>query len=1383
MEDLDSLYLFIYYYIYYILLYFITLYLLNHTLGKHFPDTLMIPEPFASVFKKDEFDENNKAPQNATKKHKLLTQAEKALVSESLINLLYDWKKHNTPKTTNNARIYSEKTSANLIDNPYTPEKNEPITINKKTASPFVDLQKKLDDDTNTGSTESASAVPSGIVDTSASTANELSTELNGEISPSSQENTANAVSQEKERFNVLVNVNINERAARRSDVDQHGEFSTSASRRSKVDHVNRSFPLEYSINTNDPLSIRTVSFQDKAHSTKTSHKVFGALKKLQEEAKSEDEEEESGDSLDNSGSSGSVNKTSNPVVVKAIKSIARKLNSENEVNEAEADSDLTEVDSGSGEKELEEGTLIKPSDLKKTKVTGGNIIPQKTKTLHKVDGVSNRPVESISKKKYNPKHAQEEEKEALKGETPADTIIANKVAADRESKDNNLEQNDIPVIKTDKKKVKEDSNDINSNKAKNTGPSEELKEVVDDVKFGKSNSSEAEDVRIEQVKSPATPKAIPLEAAIGSNQPIAKMPSEIKEDSENEEIMFTKKEREEALKKLGKKNDKVLKNTEKKKSESENTETKKTESDDKYETLAEVREKFKKWENKIEGKNIEIPENTEENEKDRSEKFSAKVENSEVIAQDKDSDTENIKAAESDAKKNEDIPKVETKDKNELSAKDFKTVAVKDAIKEIPKLVSSIANKTVLQEKNDIIENKDIEKHVEGKATKGEIIMKILPDQLITKSNAASPVSSWKDEKKVILKKLRNPFSEENNTVHKVDEDDDNVEDDDEKEQQMKSKEEANQVPKISKKEKARFLAGINRLKAKELREKQNLKNEESNNKKDSDKVIDTNLVDKESNHSAREAGPIEKIGTIQDKDSLKELIASQVADDLKNNSVSAISIKANSQSLKQLQHFKNQILSEVEKINRLEAEYGVEDHSTRDLDEAKDVLKKDLKVVKELEKTLLKKSKAKEVPKEQTFPKKPTSHRHIYYQPTSVMEAQQLQAAAIKEQEKAEAYNKQIASTLKQKTESDVSALKQSTKEVLEEEDAEIIPEAKLGFETSDEDNDDDEDKDKETEEKKENKKKLRNRKKIGQQFKFKKIPNRATKNHHHHPLAELHSLLKAEIRRLRLPNRGRNDPQLSNIRQLVQQRLKSMLENGDLDKAAVHNLTPDIKELGMLLKKRIQSEKKRKLRKIKKGKKKERSSHFMNAPEKKPLKHFNKMNEPNSQVNILNKEISSLQKNIAVINKPANAHETPYLQQTTSSAPSLTVHLSPNTTISSQSNQMKNLLTTLNRKLGEIYAKANGVHHPNAPHSVQAYPMAPPHAQPISPPANLVNQFSPGHNYTITSFKKPSEKAPVPKPILIPSTFVQTPIENPAQSVHSQYNHPASKCSKLL
>ena len=38
---------------------------------------------------------------------------------------------------------------------------------------------------------------------------------------------------------------------------------------------------------------------------------------------------------------------------------------------------------------------------------------------------------------------------------------IANKVAADRESKDNNLEQNDIPLIKADKKKIKEDFADL----------------------------------------------------------------------------------------------------------------------------------------------------------------------------------------------------------------------------------------------------------------------------------------------------------------------------------------------------------------------------------------------------------------------------------------------------------------------------------------------------------------------------------------------------------------------------------------------------------------------------------------------------------------------------------------------------------------------------------------------------------------------------------------------------------------------------------------------------------------------------------------------------------------------------------------------------------
>ncbi|XP_065655471.1 axoneme-associated protein mst101(2) isoform X2 [Hydra vulgaris] len=1259
---------------------------------------------------------------------------------------------------------------------------------NTSEVSGETDQQNKPEDETS-ASTESASTVHSGVEDENTFKKIKDSVNLNEEILPSSQENTANAVSQEKERFNVLVNVNINERAARRSDVDKYSQISISGSRRSNVDHTNKSFPLQYSNSGNDLLPIRTMNFQDKSHGTKTAHKVFGELKKISKSIKTKTEDEEDSVSgLDNSGFSGEMpNKTlSNSAEIKAVKSSVKKVISkkelEEEADEEEKDASKDGADnySGSGEKEVDDDVVKKLSHFKKTKVIGGKT-SQKVKSTHKVDSISNQNIKPLYKKKDSSKHASEEEKESLKGETTTDTVIANKVAADRESKDNNLEQNDV---KTSKKKTKEDINDLNK---LNTASSGEIKEVVDDVKFGKANSSEAEDVRIEQVKSPAPLKAIPLEAAIGANQPAAKMPSEVKEDSENEEIMFTKKEREEELKKL-EKNTEKLKALEKKKPESEKIEMKKTEPDDKYETLAEVREKFKKWENKIENKNVELVENPDEIEKEKPEKVAAKAENFELVTQDKTPDAETIKAAENEAKKNvEEISNVKSKDKSELVATDLK-IEVKNSVKEIPKAVNPSINKNASQQKNEIVENKDIESQTVTPI--GESILKIVPDQIVAKTNSVVPIvqsyQSWKDEKKVILKKLRNPFSEENKPVHKLEEDDDNVEDDDEKEQKMKSIAEANQVPKISKKERARFLAGINRLKEKELLKKQNQKNEENNNNNKSDKVISTSVIENESNHSAREAGPIEKVGTIQDKDSLKKLIASQVADDLKNDTTSVLNIKANSQSLKQLQHFKNQILSEVEKINRLEAEYGVEDHSTRDLDEAKDVLKKDLKVVKELEKTLLKKSKGKEIPKVKSFSKNPDIHQEIYYQPTSVMEAQQLQAAAIKEQEKAsvakeqeKAHDKQTALELKQKVETD--EFKSSTKEVLEEEeDAEVIPEAKLGFELSNEDEEEKEDDDKSFEDKNESKKNRKNRKKKHSKSQSKKKNNKNLKNHHHHhPLAELHSLLKAEIRRLRLPNRGRNDPQLSNIRQLVQQRLKSMLENGDLDKAAVHNLTPDIKELGMLLKKRIQSEKKRKMHKSKKNKKKKISTYFLKESEMKAHKNFNKLRKPSTEENVLNKEISSLQNNIAAINKPANIHEMANLHHTTSSVPSLTVHLAHNTTISSQSNQMKNLLTTLNRKLGEIYAKASGV-RPNSPHTVQAYSVAQPHALPISSPKHLGSQHLNTNNYTITSFQKPSYKEPLPKPIVIPTTFVQTPIDSLAQSLthNSHYNHPAIK-----
>ena len=47
-----------------------------------------------------------------------------------------------------------------------------------------------------------------------------------------------------------------------------------------------------------------------------------------------------------------------------------------------------------------------------------------------------------------------------------------------------------------------------------------------------------------------------------------------------------------------------------------------------------------------------------------------------------------------------------------------------------------------------------------------------------------------------------------------------------------------------------------------------------------------------------------------------------------------------------KQLQLFKTQIQNEVKKIDNLKKQYQKESHSTKDLDDAKAVLEKDLKV-----------------------------------------------------------------------------------------------------------------------------------------------------------------------------------------------------------------------------------------------------------------------------------------------------------------------------------------------------------------------------------------------------------------------------------------------------
>lgn len=335
---------------------------------------------------------------------------------------------------------------------------------------------------------------------------------------------------------------------------------------------------------------------------------------------------------------------------------------------------------------------------------------------------------------------------------------------------------------------------------------------------------------------------------------------------------------------------------------------------------------------------------------------------------------------------------------------------------------------------------------------------------------------------------------------------------------------------------------------------------------------------------------------------------------------------------NLEKLKSFKSQILSEVEKINKLQAQYGKDSKGAKDLNDARSVLQKDLNVVKDLE-GRLKNRKNK-----------------------------------LAEQEVMEHDKKNFGR---------ISDSKQET-----------IPDAKLGF---------------------------THQSKTTKKTHTKSQKTKIHKGGKKHPLEEIHSLLKAEIKRLKLKKNGRPDAQLNSIRKMVQKKLKNFIKSGEIGKEEFKTLAPEIKELGSLLKHRINSAKKFK------GHRKEED---LMIEAKKMEKDLGTGKEG------INKAEASL----------SNAPRPEELSKAQNVLERL--QASNNSAVSSQSLKMKTLLTSLNQKLGQIFSKANTVQQgspqgfPQQSNTYQGAPTAsqPPQMQqisgfqPDSPPLNIPNQFSP-------------------------------------------------------
>lgn len=336
---------------------------------------------------------------------------------------------------------------------------------------------------------------------------------------------------------------------------------------------------------------------------------------------------------------------------------------------------------------------------------------------------------------------------------------------------------------------------------------------------------------------------------------------------------------------------------------------------------------------------------------------------------------------------------------------------------------------------------------------------------------------------------------------------------------------------------------------------------------------------------------------------------------------------------NLQKLKSFKAQILSEVEKINKLQNQYGKGSKGAKDLNDARSVLQKDLNVVKELEGRLKNKK------------------------------------------------SKMVEQTVNEHDQRTLGGITESKEET--------IPDAKLGFTSHP------------------STKKSHS--------KFSKVKSSHKKPLH--PLEEIHSLLKAEIKRLKLKKHGKPDPQLNNIRKLVQKRLKTFIKSGQIGKDEFKTLAPQIKELGNLLKHRISNAKKIK------GHHKEED---LMAEAKQMEKQFGTETKGvNSQLNKAEKVLSNAPRPEDLVTAQSALEK---------------LQTSNNSMVSSQSVKMKTLLTSLNTKLGQIFNKANSYQQQGTPQGYPQQPNAysapgqPSQMQQItgyhpgSPPLNIPNQFSP-------------------------------------------------------
>ena len=1357
------------------------------------------------------------------KKAKVLDQSDlqKDLISESLINLLYDWKKLESPSSISKLTVSTPSPSAADAFNSSQASMfladsdrggNIQDTIKPKDATEARRVISALRKASHTFS-DKIVANEKDLTDTSSDIENVNDTEEDKDEDAEEYMKSAPASSRSlderknKNKINVMVNVNINERAARRSNVAI----------------VNK---------TNIGSGIASGEHEDLSESS-------GFLQKFQKinqaKGESNDNDEQSG--------SGSYTETKEPIVSHFSSSFhpsnstlnifagpaytkqnqVKIINIAGSHGEEKGDSNSGSRDgmySGSGESEDDQSFRLHQDDSKlhgksqSTQMTAGN--KPLVQKIH-----SDTPPSLVPAQQYLPPiyHAMKETEEAEKGET-AETVFNNKKAAEEERRNNELEHNDkslesVSEVKREqakvfnraqedevkgkqenkkqKSKVKKLSNEekkdqdeekenldetlhkaapssiiparnakmdqANTEKttSKDSSNSEpDLKQMSVNIDSNDLKIPSAEDVRIEQVKTKPKPKPIP--------QDITNVNNEKKDVNQNSEgksdslVPFAISDEDETI---GKAESKIDVDNSSKDGEGKENAQKSPSNDDKYETLEEVREKFKKWENRLKGSS---PTNDSEEANGVKESDSSNVENSK---EKKIEDKENL-----DSLKGKDLPYVAQETKLKVTESDGDTDRVHEkpkdgntetVINESPKTnlkeedttsKSSVAEgKELTQEEKDKKEKlKEIE---EEKEEKEEESVKIKKPEVKVNTNTSQgepeqskeeQAKSWKEEEKILLEKLKNPYLVESSEPKGELEEKNSLKTKTEGKFKMESAR-----SKSAAKQKGGFSSQPKNLKVKL----------ENNYVKDSDKsplpalktLSETKSLFSDTLLQQKEPAKLASKFSQEDKDEVtnkadQELTAvvnhvfarnrdktpyldvankdTKMSQNLSKTTLSTekdgkekpddkLNIKLADKNLKQLAKFKSQILKEVQKIDNLQMEYGTDSHSTKDLAEAKQVLQKDLKVVKELESNLLKKSKEKAKEKSKKFQKKEKKEKEKL-----LLESANHKATPAKH-EKYRIFSQSNSSPAKEEETNKivpqmppgVSGSTSTSKVESAEDNEDEIPESKLGFDAESVADKEAEIKDEQPEESEEQK--STENKNVFNRYEHK--PNHVNHEDQHkkskHPMEDIHALLKAEIKRLRMKkNNHKVDAQLSNIRRLVQQRLKTMLSSGDLDKDAFHSLAPEIKELGKLLKHKINKTNKKKKAYGKKLKaknnainghslEKNKETSELEVPQAvaKPskdssraahgIKAESQLDEDAEHIGVLphiidqgvkNKEEKE-EKSVGNLNKIQEAKSNPQ-----------DIFSTIQKSHPDQSNKMKTLLTTLNQKIGELYNKAS-------------------------------------------------------------------------------------------